>query len=257
VRRQKTEDRSQKPEEKQHSSHTDDVAFNADRRKEFHLNPSNSASIQIVLLILAGALGLPAVAQNPCNPDPAGASPATAAPPCLAPLTPQARLQDFLQDTFGPEALLGTAAGAGIGQARNHPSAWEQGMAGYGRRYGSSFGKHLVDHTIRLGVESVLGEDSRFLPSPRKETWSRIGHAVRQTFVARRGDGKETIAVGRLAGAIGGGMISRTWQPAGHDGFLDGLQSGGLSFSFDIGLNVFHEFWPDLRKHLPFSARRN
>jgi hypothetical protein len=221
------------------------------------LNPSKSAGLRIILLIFAGALGLPALAQNPCNADPTSASPATAAPPCLAPLTPKARLQDYLHDTFSPDDLLGMAASAGIAQARNHPSAWEQGMAGYGRRYGSRFGKHLVDHTIRLGVESALGEDSRFLPSRPAGTWNRIGHAVRQTFVARRADGQETIAVGRLAGTIGGGLISRTWHPPGHDSFSDGLQSGGLSLSFDIGLNVFREFWPDLKKHLPFPAGRN
>lgn len=204
------------------------------------------------LLLLLAAFSLPALAQNPCNPDPASASPAAASPPCLAPLTAKGRLREYLHDTVGPETLTSLAAGAGIAHARNHPSAWEQGMAGYGRRYGSRFGKHLVDHTIRLAVESARGEDSRYFPSPRRETWSRIGHAVRQTFLARTEDGKQTIAVGRLAGTLGGGLVSRSWHPKGHDSFVDGLQSGGISFGFDVGMNVFHEFWPDIRKRLPF-----
>ena len=125
-------------------------------------------------------------------------------------------------------------------------------MAGYGRRYGSSFGKRIVDHSIRLGVESALGEDARYVPSSGKETWSRIGYAVRHTLLTRTTNGKETVAVGRLAGTFGGGFVSRTWHPEGHDGFVDGLQSGGISFSFEIATNVFREFWPDLRKRLPF-----
>ena len=206
----------------------------------------------IVLACLGVGLSLPAAAQNPCSPASASPSPGAASPPCLAPLMGNERLKEYLKATLGRETLLGTAATAGIAHARNHPSAWEQGMAGYGRRYGSRFGTNLVDHSIRLAVESARGEDSRFSPSPRRETWRRIQHAFRQTFLARTADGKETVAMGRLAGTLGGGLISRTWQPEGHDTFVDGLQSGGISLGFDVATNVFREFWPDLRKHLPF-----
>ena len=211
-----------------------------------------SARHRIVLACLSVALSLPAAAQVPCALASPSPSPGAASPPCLALPTAQERLKDYLHATLGPKALLSSAAAAGIAHARNHPSAWEQGMAGYGRRYGSSFGKRIVDHSIRLGVESALGEDSRYFPSPGKEAWSRIRYAVRHTLVARTENGKETLAVGRLAGTFGGGLVSRTWHPEGHDSFVDGLRSGGISFGFEIATNVFREFWPDLRKHLPF-----
>ena len=206
----------------------------------------------IVLACLGVLLSLPAVAQGPCGPASANPSPGAASPPSLAPLTGNERLKDYLKSTLCPEALLGPAAAAGIAHARNDPSAWEQGMAGYGRRYGSRVGTNLVNHSIRLAVESALGEDSRCVPSPEKETWRRIRHAVRHTLVARTENGKETPAVGRLAGTFGGGLVSRTWHPEGHGRFVDGLQSGGISFGFNVATNVFREFWPDLRKRLPF-----
>ena len=211
-----------------------------------------SARRRIVLACLGVSLSLPAAAQNPCDPASASPSPGAAAPPCLALPTAQERLKDYLHATLGPKALLASGASAGIGHARNDPSAWEQEMAGYGRRYGASFGKRIVDHSIRLAVESALGEDSRYFPSPGKGTWSRIRYAVRNTLVARTENGKETVAVGRLAGTFGGGLVSRTWHPEGHDTFVKGLRSGGISFSFEIATNVFREFWPDLRKRLPF-----
>ena len=125
-------------------------------------------------------------------------------------------------------------------------------MAGYGRRYGSRLGQKIVDHSIRMAVESALGEDSRYFPSPGKEAGSRIGYAVQHTLVTRTANGKQTLAVGRLAGTFGGGLLSRTWHPAGTDTFAEGLRSGGISFGFAIAINVFREFWPDLRKRLPF-----
>ena len=207
----------------------------------------------LALLCLACSLTLPAFAQTPpCALLPPSATSADGSAPCLPPLTAEERLKHYAHSTVGPEALLGMAATAGIAHARNHPSAWEQGMAGYGRRYAHRLGKAVVANTVRLGVEAALGEDSRYYPSPRRDFGSRIAHIFRATLLARTRDGGETLAVGRIAGAFTGGMISRTWQPAGHDSFGDGLQSGAISFSNDFAASAFSEFWPDLRKHLPF-----
>jgi hypothetical protein len=125
-------------------------------------------------------------------------------------------------------------------------------MAGYGRRFAHRTGKNIVDNTIRLGIESALGLDSRYYPSPRRDFGSRVGHVFRTTLLARTREGNETLAVGRITGAIGGGLISRRWQPEGHRSIRQGFESGALSYSFDFASHTFEEFWPDLRKHLPF-----
>jgi len=127
-----------------------------------------------------------------------------------------------------------------------------RGRLPYGARYASRFAKTVANNTIRLGVESALGEDSRYFASPRRETGRRVAHVFRTTLFARKADGRQTLAVGRLAGAFGSGLVSRTWQPEGHNGIGRGLQSGAVSFSFDFASNAFREFWPDLRKRLPF-----
>ncbi len=209
------------------------------------------------VLGLAACVSLPAWAQNPCilvrpNDVLGVAAPPSAGAPCLPPLTRSERLKDYLHSTIGREALLGTLAASGIAQARNSPSIWEREMEGYGARYASRFAKTVANNTIRLGVESALGEDSRYFASPRRETGRRVAHVFRTTLFARKADGRQTLAVGRLAGAFGSGLVSRTWQPEGHNGIGRGLQSGAVSFSFDFASNAFREFWPDLRKRLPF-----
>lgn len=163
-----------------------------------------------------------------------------------------ARFKDYPRKTFGPEALLFSAMSAGIGQARNAPSAWEQGMAGFGRRYASSMAQRAVSNVIQLPIEAVLGEDSRYVLSQRHGIWPRVGDAIVRSFVIRTSNGTRAPPVGVLAGAFGGGLVSRTWNPDGHDRISQGIVSGVYSIGFYVGTNVFHEFWPDIRKHLHF-----
>jgi hypothetical protein len=202
-----------------------------------------------VALLWTGFLATqPASAQRPCSP---GSSSATASsPPCFSPMTKETRLRDFAKRTVGAGALVLAGAGAGIAQARNHPSAWEQGMEGYGRRYGSRMAQRGIGNTIQLGVEAALGEDSRYYPSLRPGVWGRVKYAMRSSFVARDRQGNDTPPVGRIAGTIGAGLLSRRWQPPGHDGIDDGFRSAGISYSMHVGMSVFREFWPDIRRYL-------
>jgi hypothetical protein len=154
--------------------------------------------------------------------------------------------------TAGPNAFLLSATGAGINQARDNPSAWGQGMEGYGHRFGSSLAQRAIGNTIQLGVEAAIGEDSRYLPSQRTGVWPRAKHVLFRSLVVRRAGMDRVPPVGLWIGFLGGGLLSRSWQPAGHDEFVDGLQSTGISFSLRIAENAFREFWPDLKRRLPF-----
>ena len=125
-------------------------------------------------------------------------------------------------------------------------------MAGYGRRFASGLTQRAVGNSFQFSVGILLREDPRYFPSERKGTWARIADAIAHTVTVRTDDGSRTLAVGRLAGTFGGGLLSRTWQPEGHDSIPQGLQSGAIMFGADIGWNVFREFWPDLKKRLRF-----
>jgi hypothetical protein len=168
------------------------------------------------------------------------------------PYTPSQRLRDYVTRTAGPRALFNASFGASIQQARGAPYAWGGGSEGYTRRYGSNMGKRAISNTVQLGVEAMLGQDSRYVPSEQTGFWPRTKDAIKHSFLVRSGDGGRQLAIGRIAGAFGGGLLSRTWQPAGHDDASDGLRSAGISFSGYLGGNVFREFWPALRDHLPF-----
>jgi hypothetical protein len=158
-----------------------------------------------------------------------------------------------LKQVAGPRAVVGSAANAAIGQARNRPHEWGQGVGGFAKRFGSSLGTHIVKGTIQMGVAAAHHENLSFQPSNRQGFWPRTKFAVKSTFIVPRTNrpGK-TVALGRISGNLGAGMISRAWQPASSAGIGAGLATGGIGLGADVGVHVAHEFWPWKRR---MSAR--
>jgi hypothetical protein len=208
---------------------------------------SNRTSIlaSSFILSLVAFVGIrSASAQTPCGPP-------NASQPCH-PYTPEERFKHYLRHSAGPQALLFSGMSAGIGQARNAPSEWEQGMEGFGRRFGSSMAQRAASEAIELPVEWALGEDSRYVRSDKGGLWPRIGDVLKHSLMVRTVNGSRQIPIGVLAGSFGGGLVSRAWQPDGHRKVSQGIASGVYSFGFYLGTNAFAEFWPDLHRHLHF-----
>jgi hypothetical protein len=166
------------------------------------------------------------------------------------PLTLEDKFGIYLKKTYGPGALLKSAAISGINQARNQPAEWGRGWEGYGDRFASSMGQSAVSNTISFGVGALRGEDPRYFPSGQTRTSARIRSALAQTFVVHTDQSGSTVAIGRIAGAFGGGFVSRTWQREGHGILWSGAKSGAISLTFSAASNVIREFWPDIKARL-------
>ena len=164
------------------------------------------------------------------------------------PLATEDKFALYLKKTYGPTAFLKSGVTAGFNQIRNHPVEWGRGRDGYGDRFGSSMGQRAVSNTISFGVGAMRGEDPRYFPSEQTKSSARIKSALAQTFVVHTDHGGRTVAIGRIAGAFGGGFVSRTWQPEGQGILWSGVQSGATSLAFSAVSNVLREFWPDIKK---------
>jgi hypothetical protein len=164
------------------------------------------------------------------------------------PLTVGDKLRFYLKAAYGPGPLLGKVATSGWAQWRDDPAEWGQGMEGYGRRYASRVGQSMINNSIRFGIGAALREDPRYFPSESKGVLPRMGHALAYTFVARTNRGGSTFAVSRVAGALGSAFISNTWHPAGEDDTYHAFGRAGITLATDAGMNVFREFWPDIKR---------
>jgi hypothetical protein len=154
----------------------------------------------------------------------------------------------------GKRTLIGSATAAGIAHARNTPHQWGRGATGFAKRFGSNVGKHVAKETIQFGVAAAHHENLRYRRSRKHGTLPRMGDAVKHTFIVPKTNrrGKKTVALGRISGNMGAGMISQAWMPAASIGA--GVASGGIGLGADVGANVAREFWP--RKHNRRIARR-
>lgn len=176
------------------------------------------------------------VPQNPraCNPPP---------------MTGKERVRHFLKSFYDPEYLLAAAAGAGISQAFDYVPEWGQGMEGYGRRYASNYGWHIVKSGLKDGVSALLDQDPRYHCSGRRKFWPRVRHALIQVFVVEKNGHREP-AYGTFIGNFGAGFVSRTWFPERYQNVGRGIESGFIGFGYEAATDVFKEFWPDIKRWL-------
>ena len=165
------------------------------------------------------------------------------------------RAREYRRSAVGKKAFANSAAHAVINQARNSPHEWGSGPVGLAKRFGSALGQHVAKETIQLGVATAHHENLRYQPSNLQGTWPRVKYAVKSTFVVPRTNkpGK-TVALGRISGNLGAGIVSRIWQPASSAGLGAGIASGGIGIGADVGVNVAREFWPR-KKHRRLARR--
>jgi hypothetical protein len=169
---------------------------------------------------------------------------------CAGAVAPKrSQVRELRHNVAGKRALIGAGANAAIGTARNHPHEWGRGPAGAVKRFGSNLGQHALKEGIQFGVAAAHHENLHYQRSNKHGTLPRMGYALKSTFIVPKTNkpGKKTVAMGRVAGNMGAGVISRAWQPASTAGLGAGLATGGIGLGADVGANMAREFWP--RKH--------
>src|SRR5579864_4096115 len=156
--------------------------------------------------------------------------------------------KSFLRHLFGPRGVIFAGISTAIQHARDVPMEWGSGLAGLGRRYASAVGQHLVNATVHFGVAKALHEDLKYYPSETPGFGPRVKHALVSTvWVHKTNSENQTVSASRFSGAIAGGFVSKTWQPARFHTFASGMSSAGISLAVDAGVNVLREFWPEIR----------
>jgi hypothetical protein len=156
--------------------------------------------------------------------------------------------KSLLRHLFSPRGFIFAGISSSIQQAKDAPANWGSGLAGWGRRYASAFGQHLVNGTVQYSVAKALHEDLKYYPSEEAGFKPRVKHALISTVYARKTNREgQTLATSRFSGALAGGFVSRAWMPARFHTFASGISSAGISLAVDAGINCLREFWPEIR----------
>jgi len=151
---------------------------------------------------------------------------------------------NYFFDAYGPYPMVGAAFAAGIGQVSNAPPEWNQGVKGYGRRFGSDFGIAATGTTARYGLAEALKEDTLYYRCECRGVFPRLSHAAISTLTGRRGeDGHRVFSIPALVAPYAGSMTAMYgWYPKRY-GAMDAFRIGNYNLLASVGANIGLEFF--------------
>jgi hypothetical protein len=175
--------------------------------------------------------------------------PEIAANPC--PLSTKQKFELFAGESVAPSRFLGSAAGAGISQARNSREGYGQGAGGYGKRFGSSLA--TVTSSNLFGtflISSMLHRDPRYFLTLHGGPGHRIGYAMSRIVVARTDEGKSAANwAGMIAPLLAEGLAN-SYLPVKEQTAGRTFQRYGIRIGLNIASNVLREYWPAISRDL-------
>jgi hypothetical protein len=153
------------------------------------------------------------------------------------------------QHLFDVDNMVFAAMGAGIDQARDRPE-WGQGWGAYGERFGSHVGYYIVQRSVFFPIQAIDHEDTRYFRSKRSSIKGRVGDALLHTVWRHNDSGGMMPAYSEFLGDYAAAAVSRQWWPEKYHNGEAIFIAGSNTILVDAGINVLHEFTPDIKRWL-------
>lgn len=167
------------------------------------------------------------------------------------PLTVSQKAGLWVKNSVSVSAFLGSAVGAGIGQATNSPSGYGQGAEGYGKRFGALMAEHATtEFAGTFVIPSLTRQDPRYFVHGQGTFGARLGHALSRVVVAPNDNGGYGFNWGGVLGPLVGETVANAYLPVHEQTGARTAQRYAGEIAVKAGTNVLREFWPDIFKHL-------
>jgi Carboxypeptidase regulatory-like domain len=151
------------------------------------------------------------------------------------PLTGRMKFHLAYKNLTSPFFFGRTVAWAGVQQARDNPSEWQQGAKGYSKRLGAGFADAAIGGLISNAVlPSLLHQDPRYFYQGTGTTKSRALHAMWAPVVCKGDNGKWQPNYSQMGGSLIGYSIATAYYPGSN------RTAGHIfqTFGIDMGLHV-------------------
>lgn len=165
-------------------------------------------------------------------------------------LEPGEKFQLFLQQTSSPYTFTTAGVTAGLSYA-NGGRGFEPGWSSFDERYklalvdsgsGAFFKKFLLP--------VLLKQDPRYRRSGKAAFGSRLLHALTSIVETDNDLGEPTFNYSQVVGSALSASVANVYYPKGSRGLHHTVKRTANTLGADAGVNVFKEFWPDLKKKL-------
>jgi hypothetical protein len=167
------------------------------------------------------------------------------------PLRPKEKFMLSVENSVSAFTVLGTAAGAGLGQAMDTNSGYGQGAEGYFKRWGA--GMAFASSNQLLGtyaIATLTHQDPRYFVQNSGKFKQSVRYAVSRVFVARYDDGHTGANWAGILGPLGAAGLANTYLPSDNRTVAHTFENYGISLAIAAGVNVVREYWPHINKKL-------
>jgi hypothetical protein len=164
------------------------------------------------------------------------------------PISAKYKLTIAVKDSFdGPLYGIGGIFAA-IYQAQNQNPSFGQGMAGYARRYFTSFADQAIGNMMTEGfMPSLLHQDPRYFRRGTGSKKSRLAYALTRIFICKNDSGKWGFNYSEVLGNSVGAAISNAYYPDTRT-VHENVEKLGIQLGTDALSQVAKEFWPDIKR---------
>lgn len=167
------------------------------------------------------------------------------------PLTVKQKFTLGVTNTVSGFNLLGTAAAAGISQARDTYPGYGQGAEGYFKRWGAAMGFSASTNMIgTFAIASMLHEDPRYFVQGSGKFKSSVGYAVSRVVVCRMDDGTTGVNWAGILGPLGAAAVENSYLPEANRTVGTTFENYGIALAITAGTNTLREFWPVIARRL-------
>jgi Carboxypeptidase regulatory-like domain len=130
------------------------------------------------------------------------------------PLSAKLKFRLALRALVDPVTIAGFAFNAGIYQAIDYPSGYQQGAKGFGQRLGATFAGGWTNVMVGDAIlPSLLHQDPRYFYQGTGTTKSRLLHALGSGFVTKGDEGNREINYSNIGGDLASGAIAYAYYP--------------------------------------------
>jgi hypothetical protein len=203
--------------------------------------------------VLCLSAGLHCRAQEAAPSQPAAAPQEAEAPAPVQPAQPAHPYHnprgfvDSVKRLFSVEAVTSTLPAAALEQIHDWPDEWGKHSSGFAKRTGSLYAQFVVGVAIEDSIKAIDHEDTHYTRLGRGNFFRRTAHVVTSTVLAHKPDGSRMVAWSLPANAYGSWAIATLWSPREYRNGASIAEWGTAGMGATAGLNLFREFWPDLK----------
>ena len=161
-----------------------------------------------------------------------------------APMSSGEKFRLAMRNSFDPVSIGFSVAVAGVEQSQNYFSGYGQGLTGYGKRFGASFGDELIGTMMGDAVlPSILHQDPRYFYKGTGSVGSRVLYAMASVVICKGDNGRWQPNYSNVFGNLAAAGISNLYYPSSNrDGVELTIQNSLIGTAAGAAGSLLQEF---------------